>query len=398
VYPIYGLKSDNPGQDHLVEMSLDFVRPIAKGFTVEMGSKVTLENIESKVVTDTLASDGTYLRNQGQTYGFKYKRNSYAAYLSSSFTVFNRFLVGKAGLRYERTKTKADFVGVNIPDYAIFAPSFTMQHKFSEDQSVKFSYSYRIERPDYEELNPFFNISDPHNISTGNPFLKPEIANRFELGYSKKFSNGANLYFSGYYRYNTDDIQSLTTFHPVLNVNGTEYTAVSLTQRYNIGSQTNMGASIFGSLAVAEKITIRSTIEFGERSNSTPGYATVSGFTYRANLNLSYQFGPTMVGEIFGNYRSSQKNLQGERPSSFFYNMAVRKQFLHKTLSLGITMANPFNKNLNQRTTNYGERFHQINLKEIPVQSFGISLSYKLGKLEFKKDPSDTNEPQQPTI
>ncbi|WP_410501100.1 outer membrane beta-barrel protein [Flavobacterium pectinovorum] len=50
---------------------------------------------------------------------------------------------------------------------------------------MKFAYSYRIERPDYEELNPFFNISDPHNISTGNPFLKPEIGNRFELGYSK---------------------------------------------------------------------------------------------------------------------------------------------------------------------------------------------------------------------
>ncbi|TPG44115.1 TonB-dependent receptor [Flavobacterium pectinovorum] len=77
------------------------------------------------------------------------------------------------------------FCWCRIPDYDIFAPSFTIQHKFSEDQSIKFAYSYRIERPDYEELNPFFNISDPHNISTGNPFLKPEIGNRFELGYSK---------------------------------------------------------------------------------------------------------------------------------------------------------------------------------------------------------------------
>ncbi|MFG4001388.1 TonB-dependent receptor domain-containing protein [Flavobacterium aquidurense] len=399
VNPVSGLRSYNPGQDHQVEMSLDFVRPIAKGYTFEMGSKVSLENIDSNVVTDTLATDGSYLNNQGQTYGFKYKRNIYAAYFSSSFSLFNSFLVGKAGLRYERTNTTADFVGVSIPDYNTFAPSFTMQHKFGENQSIKFAYSYRIERPDYEELNPFFNISDPHNISTGNPFLKPEIGNRFELGYSKTFTNGANVYFSGYYRYNTDDIQSFTTFHSVLDVNGTNYTDVTLTQRYNIGSQTNIGASIFGSLAVADKLNIRSTIEFGERSNSTPGYKTVSGFAYRANLNLSYQFSPTMMGEIFGNFRSSQKNLQGNRPSSFFYNMAVRKQFLHKTASVGITMANPFNKYLSQRSTSYGESFHQVNVKDIPVQSFGISFNYKFGKLEFKKGESDNHgEPQEPTI
>jgi outer membrane receptor protein involved in Fe transport len=398
VDPASGLRSYNPGKDHQIDFSLDFVRPLAKGFTLEMGPKVSLENIDNNVVTDTLALDGSYINNQGQTYGFQYKRNIYAAYLSTSFTLFKNFLEGRAGLRYERTNTTADFVGVTIPGYDTFAPSFTVQHKFSDDQSVKFSYTYRIERPDYEELNPFFNISDPHNISTGNPFLKPEIGNRFELGYSKTFANNANVYFSGYYRKNTDDIQSFTTFHQVLNVNGTDYTDVTLTQRYNVGTQTDIGASIFGSIKFDEKLNIRATIEFGDRTTTNPVLPTVSGFNYRANLNLSYQFAPSMMGEIFGNYRSSQKNLQGERPASFFYNIAVRKQFLHKAASVGITMANPFNKYMNQRATKYGELFNQVNIKDIPVQSFGISFSYKFGKLEFKKGEVENNEPQEPTI
>jgi ferric enterobactin receptor len=399
IYPVSGLKSSNPGQDHQTEMSLDFVYPVAKGFTLETGSKISLENIDSNVITDTLALDGSYVNNAGQTYAFKYKRNIYAAYLSSSFALFNGFLNGKAGLRYERTNTTADFVGVSIPDYDTFAPSFTIQHKFSEDQSIKFAYSFRIQRPDYEDLNPFFNISDPHNISTGNPFLKAEVGNRFELGYSKTFTNSANVYFSGYYRRNTQDIQSYSTFHSTFNVNGTDYTDVTLTQRYNIGSQTDIGASIFGSLALYEKLNIRSTVEFGERTSANPGFASVSGFNYRANLNLSYQFGSNMMGEIFGNYRSSQKNLQGERPSSFFYNIAFRKQFFHKNASVGIMMANPFNKYMNQRATSFGESFYQVNNKEVPVQSFGISMSYKFGKLEFKKENTpDHNEPQQPEI
>lgn len=393
--PKSGLRSFNPGKDHQIVFSVDFATPIAKGFTFEMGAKTDLENIDSNVVTDSLAVDGSYLNNQGQTYSFKYRRNIYAGYFSSSFTLFNDFLVGKAGLRFERTNTTADFVGVSIPDYNTYAPSFSMQHKFSEDQSIKFSYSYRIERPDYEELNPFFNISDPHNISTGNPLLKPEISHRYELGYSKTFKNNANIYFSGFYRHNTEDIQSFTTFHSTLNVNGTDYTDVALTQRYNIGTQTDIGASIFGSLTLKQKLNIRSTIEFSDRTTTNPGFKTVSGFTYRANLNLSYTFQPTLTAEIFGNYRSSQKNIQGERPSSFFYNLAVRKQFWNKNASFGLTMANPFNRYMNQRSTRYGDSFYQVNLREVPVQSFGISFSYKFGKLEFKKGDSFENNSQQ---
>ena len=47
---------------------------------------------------------------------------------------------------------------------------------------LKLSYSKRIERPEYRELNPFTDISDPYNITTGNPLLDPEIGNNFELG------------------------------------------------------------------------------------------------------------------------------------------------------------------------------------------------------------------------
>ncbi|MBF4471213.1 TonB-dependent receptor domain-containing protein [Flavobacterium sp. HJJ] len=396
IQPLSGLRNINPGKDHQVGLTLDFAEPISEGYTLETGVKANFQNIENNIVTDTLDSDGSYINNKGQTYAFKYKQNIYAVYASSSFAFFNDFLIGKAGLRYERTNTVADFVGVVIPDYNTFAPSFTVQHKFNKDQSIKFAYTYRIERPDYEDLNPFFNISDPHNISTGNPFLKPEIGNRYELGYSQNFSKGTNIYFSGYYRRNTDDIQSLTTFHPTLTISGTDYTDVTLTTRYNIGSEITYGASLFGSVSMGDKITIRSNIECGQRTNSTPGFESVSSFIYRGNLNLNYQFNSTMLGEISGNYRSSQKIVQGDRPASYFYNLAFRKLFFNKNASLGITMTNPFNKYLSQKSNSYDADYSQVNIKEIPVQSFGISFSYKFGKLEFKKGENENNGVQEP--
>src|SRR6478609_4321438 len=100
-YPVSGLRNTNPGNDHQLQLALDYVQPIAKDFILEMGSKTEFENLENNVVADTLDVDGSYINNQGQTYGFKYKRSIYAAYISSSFAVFNNFLIGKAGLRYE---------------------------------------------------------------------------------------------------------------------------------------------------------------------------------------------------------------------------------------------------------------------------------------------------------
>ena len=56
---------------------------------------------------------------------------------------------------------------------------------------------------DYEDLNPFVNVSDPNNISTGNPLLKNELNHKFELGYNDSFKDGANFNINGFYNYAT---------------------------------------------------------------------------------------------------------------------------------------------------------------------------------------------------
>jgi ferric enterobactin receptor len=297
-------------------------------------------------------------------------------------------------LRYEYTHTTADFPGTHIPGYGIWAPSLVLTHKLNEDQSIKAAYSYRIERPDYGDLNPFYNISDPHNISTGNPALRPEIGHRYELGYNRNFGNAGSLYLSAIYRYNTDDIQGLATYYTTIQIDGTDYSDVSLTQRYNIGSQSQIGGNIFGSLSPTSSLSFRTNIQLGERSNSNPGLATVSGFAFRGNLNVSYKFGHDFMGEIFGNYNSSQKNIQGLRPAFGFYTLAVRKEFLHKKASIGLTATNPFTKYVDQKSTLFGSNFSQSSLRRVPYQSFGLTLSYKFGKLEFKAKPRENdNEP-----
>lgn len=397
-FPSSGIISNNPGKTHETDISIDYTHPLSKAFTIEAGGKVVIENLDGSVGTDSLLNDGNYGVNSSQTYSFLYKRNVYAGYLSTSFSLFNGFLDGKAGLRYERTSaTTSNIAGSSIPGYNTFAPSFTVQHKFDDSQSIKFAYSYRIERPGYDQINPFLNVSDPHNISTGNPLLKPEIGQKYELGYSKTFSGSANIYFAGFYQRNTDDLQTITTHYDIYSANGTDYSNVYLSQRFNLGSQTNVGANIFGSVPIG-KLNLRSNIQMGERTNSTPGITTVKGFAYRINLNASYDFGHDLIAEAFSNYNSSRKNILSNRPSFFFYNLALRKQFMNKNASIGLTAANPFSKYINQETTSFGSNFNSTSSRMVPFQSFGITLSYKFGKLAFKKNTKEENNIQQPDL
>jgi ferric enterobactin receptor len=389
-YPSSGTQSNNPGTDHETDISIDYTQPVSKGFTIETGAKTVLENINNTVVTDTL-SNGIFVPNSNQTYGFNYNRKVYAYYLSATFSLFNDFINGKAGLRDEYTSTSADFPGTHIPGYNVLAPSMVLSHKIDETQSFKLSYTYRIERPEYRDLNPFYNISDPHNISTGNPNLRPEIGHNYEFGYNKSFNQGANIYIGAFYRYNTNDIQSYTTHYDTLNIGGATYNNVYLNQRYNIGTETTEGISLFGSLPVTSKLNLRTNMMFSDRITTNPGNPTVSGFMYRINLNATYQFPHDLTAELFGNYNSSQRTIQGTRPIFAFYNVAVRKQFWNKKASIGLTASDPFAQYVDQKSVTNGANFTQTNLRQIPFRSFGITLSYRFGKLEFKKEKEDNN-------
>jgi len=112
-----------------------------------------------------------------------------------------------AGAPYEYTTVRIDYQNTNIPSYSLLVPSFILSHKFDSGETKKLAYTRRVERPEYAELNPFLNFNDSHNITTGNPALKPEIGDKLELCYNKNFENGANLSFTLTKRINSQDLK-----------------------------------------------------------------------------------------------------------------------------------------------------------------------------------------------
>lgn len=392
--PFSGAKSLNLGKENEVQFVIDYAHPINKDFLLETGLKTTVQSIISNADVFVLGSTNNYVKDLQQSNSLDYKRKIYAAYLSASFTLF-KYLEVKTGIRYEYTKNTATYSSVKevaIPDYKNPAPSLIISHSFSNNQTLKFSYAYRIERPNYRDLNPFMNLSDPHNITTGNPYLQPEVGQKFQLGYNKSFESGSSINVLLYREAIIPDIKPYVTYYPSLKVGDSIYTDVSVTSRANIDHEIRTGINISTSIIAGKKWNFRSNTLFFNRnfknSNATPIIS--NAFCYRLNLNLSYQFNKTLIGEVFGNYNSGTQ-WQGRQPSVFSYTFAFRKQFLSNKASIGFIAVTPFNKYISQNSEVLVPDVVINSYRKIPYRSFGISFTYKFGKLKFAKQKEEEN-------
>lgn len=266
---------------------------------------------------------------------------------------------------------------------------------------IKVSYSRRVERPDYRELNPFINRSDPYNLIAGNPALRPEIADNFEAGYSNSFKNGTSLNITAFHRHSGNDIQGYTIFYPTYQEGNNSFDNVSFTSRTNTGAEVRDGMNIYASIPLTGKLTLRSNAMVAHKKityNFNGLDQMGSGMEYRINLNVAYQFPSDLAAEVFGNYNSSRVMLQGNSNSFLFYTMAVRKQFFHKNASLGISATDPFNKYINQRSTILQTGNQQYSLRQVPYRSFAITLSFKFGNLKFDKKDETPTDPNIPSL
>ena len=394
----YGTNNTNPGTEAETEIVLDYTEPISKKVTLGVGGKMVFTDIHS--VSNVLSlqpGTGEYIYDSTLSNYLRYRQQVYALYSELNFPVSNWF-DAKVGLRYERTELNPFFSDipqqVAEPGYNTWVPSVFLIRKLNDNQSLKLSYSKRIERPDYRELNPFINTTDPYNITTGNPYLQPEIGHRFELGWNYDLNSGGSFMISAFYRLNQNDIQPYVVYYASLPVGDTVYKNVAVSTSQNIGTEKNLGVNLFSDLHLNTKFNIRTNIFLFYRQgiNTLDSNLKVESFNYRINMNLSYNFSSTMAGEFFANFNSPRNEIQGKYPSFSSYTLAFRKQIWKKKGSIALTGTNIFSEYLNQTTELFGPNFTVNSTRKIPFRSIGINFTWKFGKLEFKKPKPENTD------
>lgn len=170
----------------------DYTHPLKSGLKLAGGLKT------SYTQTDNIANY-FYTVNQNttpdydKTNHFIYKENINAAYINASRD-FKRLSV-QLGLRFENTVSKGHQLGnVQKPDsvfkrnYNGLFPTVYLQYKLDTagNQQISLNYGRRIDRPYYEDLNPFLAPLDKFTYYTGNPFLRPAYTQNIELSHTYK--------------------------------------------------------------------------------------------------------------------------------------------------------------------------------------------------------------------
>jgi len=190
------------GTNRFVIAQTDFVNPLTENIKWEMGLRTQIRTFTSRQLN---FFDGVF--NPNISNNFEYTDNVYAAYASYSQKIKDKFSY-QVGLRAESSSYSGEQLGKGTytNDFPIsLFPSIFMTKTFKKQQDLQLNYSRRINRPNFFQLMPNTDFSDPLNYQTGNPNLKPEFTNSLELSYQKTYGEKNNTFLATLFgKYTTD--------------------------------------------------------------------------------------------------------------------------------------------------------------------------------------------------
>ncbi len=176
ILPDYLLFGDLQGNLKIRSLKADYALPLPGKAKLEAGVKASIVDADNELQFFDQSVPGTSVYDSTISNHFIYQENINAAYLNYS-QEWAKFSV-QAGLRAENTNAEGTQLvnGENFDrHYTNLFPSLFLNYKFSEQYETGLNFSRRLDRPSYQQLNPFKKFLDPSTYSAGNPYLNPQF-------------------------------------------------------------------------------------------------------------------------------------------------------------------------------------------------------------------------------
>jgi outer membrane receptor protein involved in Fe transport len=362
-----------PANIHIYSAKADYTQPLNDGIKLSVGAKT------SYTKTDNIA-DYFYTVNDvttpdyGKTNHFIYKETINAGYINASKD-FKRISI-QAGLRFENTVSNGNQLGnVQKPDstfkrnYGGFFPTFYFQYKIDNagKQTIGLNYGRRIDRPYYEDLNPFISPLDKFTYYTGNPFLKPSYTNEIEVTHTYK-----NITTSLDYSKTHDEVDETIEI-----VDGIYYSRPG-----NIGTTINKSISVdatfdpykwFNFNIYASLINIHTVSDFYTGPLDTKGT-----FCFLKPV-MQFKFKNDWTWQVDGMYQSKVTSAQFVAGQRGRVNTGLSKKLSGST-SLKLVVNDVFHTMVNSGVINNLANTHADYHNVSDTRTAVLSLSYLFGK------------------
>jgi hypothetical protein len=371
-------------------LQADLIEPLKKGVRIETGIKTILRkaysDFESQVKFNKTES---YQIDPANSNKFNYDQNVYGAYVSVN--KITKALTARVGLRVEHTEVDGDFTTTGtrvLQRYTNFIPNVMLSKQFSKIMNSNFTYTFRIGRPNINNLNPFVNNSDSLFITYGNPKLDPQYIHSFMM--QNRFFKGSK-FISINTGFNYSD--NLIIQNPTFN----QSTGVTSITSVNAGQLRELMLGFVSNLPVGKKwnFSLNASGRFARIRNSlqTDFFNSVAG-----NVNGNFTFKPSPLVIITGNtgYFVPLRMPNSTFPDNYFYGL----NFGYKVFKQKLTLTASFTNFLQERRTllfrTENDFFTTENRHNNFFRSIGFSLNYNFGRLKenVSKKKGVTNDDQ----
>lgn len=263
--------------------------------------------------------------------------------------------------------------------YLNLFPSLSIDHAIDQKNSIQLSYSYRIDRPAYNQLNPIRVFSDALNYSAGNPGLKPQYSHKIIA----EMSHGQALHFSVAYTH---------TDNSIYNYSFTRYgtqTNIDTTFNFAFSDQVILGA--FAQYQLAKWYTMQAMANFmygNRRGIIDSAYATNSTYAVQASINNSFSLPANMRLQVNGRYTSPYQDgvqLYHQRGS---VDVALQKRMLKGMLNATLGIYDIFYTDIGNYNSTLAAQ--QYDYRQRPdTRRLRLTINYRFGNMKIDRKVND---------
>jgi len=267
-----------------------------------------------------------------------------------------------------------------------FFPTVHTQYSLGKTSNLSASYSRRIQRPSSRRLEGFEIWNNTYNRTKGNPDLKPELINSFELQYSTEIGKHF-LSIESYYKSKKDKTECIKT-------SSDDNPNVIITTYENVGEDHTFGIESYASLTLYKwwKNTLIADLshykvegEYSDNSNNIEIHDfSTSSTNYTLRSISKFYLSKITQFQLNLTYKSKSKWAQGETDDSFLATTSLRHSFFKRKLSASFIIQDVFNTRKAKKTY-YNEDFNLTNTFDWKAPTFKLSLSYKINNYKAKR-------------
>ncbi len=367
----YLLRGNLPSTIKILTGKADYTHPLKNNAKLEAGWKSSYVKTDNNAEYSYLVNDIPQADTTRSNH-FLYEENINAAYVNYSKQIKKWGI--QAGLRVEQTHAKGNQVVKNQKfdtNYVQLFPTVFVSYAMTDKNQFTLSFGRRIDRPNYQDMNPFQYFLDQYTYRQGNPYLRPQFSYNVELSYNYK----GELNISANYTHVSDVIND------ILKQN--DSTKVTYQTKENVSQQTNIGLSVSYNKQLAKwwSVSLSGNVYNDHYSgivNDTN--LNIDATAFLVNMSTQFTFGKGWGAEISGFYNSKTlySGLIVSQPMEIV-SFGFSKQVLKNKGSLKLNIRDPFyimhfNGYTKFSNINFNVNSHWDNRR------VGLTFTYRFGK------------------